>query len=81
MTKARLRRNKPFSSIEYSVVIGDSIWDLLAARRARALVSGCYRVVTVARSWNVPARIVFITIRRICCGIWMRLACAVLSEF
>jgi phosphoglycolate phosphatase-like HAD superfamily hydrolase len=26
--------------IEYSVVIGDSIWDLLAARRARALGVG-----------------------------------------
>ena len=32
------------------------------------------------KSWNVLARIVFITIRRTCCGIWMRLACAVRSE-
>ena len=58
--------------IEHTVVVGDSIWDMLAASRCRALASGCCRAVTAATSWNARARCACMTIRRICCGIWMR---------
>ena len=42
-------------SIETSVVVGDSVWDLLAARRARALgvglLSGGYGEDELMRAW------------------------------
>ena len=68
-TAARL--NVP---IESSLVIGDAIWDMLAARRAPAfgvgLLSGGYgqeelERADAARVYGDPP---------ICCGIWMKLA-------
>ena len=64
--------------IHESVVVGDSVWDLLAARRARALgvglLSGGYGEEELA----TPVRTACIRIRRICCGTWMKRVCALL---
>ncbi|CAH2929907.1 MAG: Phosphatase yqaB (EC [uncultured Paraburkholderia sp.] len=51
--------------IEHSVVVGDSIWDMLAARRCRAL--GYAR-----KSWSAPARSGSTTTRRRCSIIWTK---------
>ena len=56
-----------------AVVVGDSIWDLLAARRARALGVGCCRAAMAARSWNRPAPTVSMTTRPISWPTWTRL--------
>ena len=42
-------------SIHNSVVVGDSVWDLLAAQRARALSGDSCRVATARRNWRKPA--------------------------
>ena len=60
-------------NISDSVVIGDSVWDLLAARRARALGIGFSRADTARMNLNVPEPTVSIRIPLTCCGIWMRL--------
>lgn len=59
--------------IEHTVVVGDSIWDMLAASRCRALGSGCWPAGTAATSWSARVRCACTTIRRICCGISTRL--------
>jgi beta-phosphoglucomutase-like phosphatase (HAD superfamily) len=57
--------------ISSSVVVGDSVWDMLAARRAGALGIG-HREDMAGRSWNMRARIVSITIRPTCSAISMK---------
>ena len=43
--------------IRDSLVLGDSIWDMIAAQRARvARVSDCCPADTARRSWRAPAR-------------------------
>jgi HAD superfamily hydrolase (TIGR01549 family) len=65
------------SDIEASSVIGDSVWDMLAARRARALGVGLSSAVTAARNWNVRARTGSTRTRLISLITSMRLACAI----
>jgi len=50
--------------IHQSIVVGDSVWDLLAARRANALGVGLLRTSSVE-----PAPIASIKILPTCCGI------------
>lgn len=69
---AAARLNVP---IEHSVVVGDSIWDLLAARRARAIGVGLLSGGYGKRNWSAPALIASIRIRQICWRIWMRWGC------
>jgi len=40
VTRDQVQRAKPDPAVQDSVVVGDSVWDLLAARRARALGIG-----------------------------------------
>jgi phosphoglycolate phosphatase-like HAD superfamily hydrolase len=67
-------------AISDSVVLGDSVWNLLAARRARALgvglLSGGYgqdelERAGVYRVYHDPAT---------CCGTWMKSACGQRNE-
>jgi phosphoglycolate phosphatase-like HAD superfamily hydrolase len=51
-------------AIEHSVFVGDSIWDLLAARRARALGVGLLSVDMGTTNSTVQERIASIRIRR-----------------
>jgi HAD superfamily hydrolase (TIGR01509 family) len=71
---AAARLNVP---IESSLVIGDAIWDMLAARRARAfgvgLLSGGYGQEELERAGAARA----MRIRPICCGTWMKSASVV----
>ena len=40
----------------YAMVVGDSVWDLLAARRAGALGVGLMSAGTGGRNWSGPGR-------------------------
>ena len=53
-----------------SVVVGDSVWDLLAAR-PRALGVGLLSVATVKTNWNAPVHTACIKTRQICYDTWM----------
>ena len=64
-------------SITNSVVVGDSVWDLLAARRAGPSGSACSPAATGRTSWNAPAPTGSIRIRKTCYGTSTRSACAV----
>ena len=55
---AAKRLNVP---IEKSVVVGDSVWDLLAARRAHALGVGLLSGVMGRTNWNGRVLIAFTT--------------------
>jgi HAD superfamily hydrolase (TIGR01509 family) len=57
-----------------SVVIGDSVWDLLAARRARALGVGCSPAATARTSWSGPGRTGSTRTPPTCCGTWTKSA-------
>jgi beta-phosphoglucomutase-like phosphatase (HAD superfamily) len=59
-----------------SVVVGDSVWDLLAARRARAWASACCQAATGRKSWNGPGRIACTRTRPTSCATWTRSGCA-----
>lgn len=72
---AAARLNVP---IESSLVIGDAIWDMPAARRARAfgvglLSGGCGQ----EENWNAPVRPASMRILPICCATLMKSASAV----
>ena len=62
--------------IETSMVVGDSVWDMLAARRARALGVGCFPEATARMSWNARAPTASIGPGAICFGTLTRSACA-----
>jgi HAD superfamily hydrolase (TIGR01509 family) len=57
--------------ISASVVVGDSVWDLLAARRAPSVLA-CSPGATGRKSSKRPALIVFIRTLLRCCSIWTR---------
>jgi HAD superfamily hydrolase (TIGR01509 family) len=58
-------------AIEDSIVVGDSIWDLLAARRAHALAVGGFPAVMARKNSSARAPSVCIRIRWICSRISM----------
>ena len=55
-----------------SVVVGDSVWDLLAARRARALGIGLLSGGYGRTSWSGPAPTGSTRTRPTCSGTWTR---------
>jgi HAD superfamily hydrolase (TIGR01509 family) len=63
-----------------SVVVGDSVWDVLAARRARALAVGLLSGDTARASLSGRARTGCTRTRPTCCATWTRWASARPSE-
>ncbi|MGA8622437.1 MAG: HAD family phosphatase [Candidatus Sulfotelmatobacter sp.] len=63
--------------IEHCIVVGDSVWDMLAAGRRRALASASYQVAIARRSSSNRARSAFTPIRLIC---WTTSKTLVLAE-
>jgi beta-phosphoglucomutase-like phosphatase (HAD superfamily) len=92
VTRDQVRRAKPdpdlffaaaerlSADITHAVVVGDSIWDLLAARRAHALGVGLLSAATGWRNLSAPERTASTRIRRICCGTSTRSGCAQLDS-
>jgi HAD superfamily hydrolase (TIGR01509 family) len=69
------------ASVSTSIVVGDSVWDLLAARRASALGEWvCFRADTARMNWSALAHTAFTRIPPICCGIWTRSGFGLVSE-
>ena len=66
-------------AIGRAVVVGDSIWDLLAARRAGALGVGLLWAATGARSWSGRARTACTPTRPSCSPTSTRSVCVVTS--
>ncbi len=60
--------------IATACVVGDSIWDMLAARRAGALGVGPCPEDTAATNWSAAAPIVSTRTRPTCCGTSTKLA-------
>jgi len=56
--------------INDSIIVGDSVWDLLAARRAKTLVVVCFAAATDRRNWKMPALNGSTKIPPTCCIIW-----------
>jgi len=63
-----------------AVVVGDSVWDLLATRRARALAWACCRVAMGVKSSSARAQTACTTTPRICCAISTKSVSARRSE-
>jgi len=59
-----------------AMVVGDSVWDLLAARRAGALGIGLLSGATAARNWSEQPRTGFMPIRPTCWRTPTKWACA-----
>ena len=68
------------SPIEHSVVVGDSVWDMLAARRARALGVGLLSGGYGEEELNAPAPTGSTRIRPTCCSTSTRSAYGTRSE-
>ena len=56
------------AAIETAVVVGDSIWDILAAARCKRSGSGCSAAATAPTSCATPAHSASMMTRPICCA-------------
>jgi HAD superfamily hydrolase (TIGR01509 family) len=65
------------TDIHSAVVVGDSIWDLLAARRAGHLASACSPAATAGKSLSAPVRTASMQIPPIFSYIWTKSAFAI----